>query len=107
MGDAKKAYNQWRETWGSKSGIPAMFLNDLAEAFAAGRSSRDAEIAALRTSEERLRKALEELADHHCGGVCSDNEKERGYTPHSEIMVIVEKALSPDPGGTMGGEAGQ
>ncbi len=68
----------------------AIWVSQIAnQAYAAGRSSRDAEV-------ERLRLALDELADHHTGGVCSETEKERGYTPHSEIMARVEKALSPN-----------
>lgn len=45
-----------------------------------------------------LRQALDDLADHHCGGVCSDTEEARGYPRHSDIMAAAGHALATDAG---------
>lgn len=53
-----------------------------------------ASLAAARTEIHVLRNALDELVDHHCGGVCSEDEEARGYKPHSKVMAVIDKALS-------------
>lgn len=38
--------------------------------------------------------ALEELANHHCGGYCGDDEEARGYRKHSDVMAETSAALA-------------
>jgi len=47
-----------------------------------------------RETAEEMARALEELVDHHCGGVCAENEEARGYRKHSSVMEQVSAALS-------------
>ena len=36
--------------------------------------------------------ALERLEDHHCSGICAEDQEARGYDPHSKVMAEVAAA---------------
>ena len=70
------------------------------EAWAAKCDARTERLSVAESRVKKLEDALEELADHHCGGVCAENEAARGYRPHGEVMAQVAAALSTAPGAT-------
>ena len=41
-----------------------------------------------------MRKALDDLEDHHCGGYCGEDEEARGDEKHSSVMSRGAAALA-------------
>ncbi len=75
--------NQWAYKLGAE-----WWADRLNDAYAAGRASRDG-----------LKKALEELLDHHTGRICSEVDESRGYRKCSDVVNQASKAIEDDEAG--------